>query len=1855
MDPNRQQRLTRLYHELLSGKSHVEHHQTARLFLEATDIICRQKSPSHCVQDLMGSSSGIEAISTAVRADLSKQNVVTTLRLFVKHILSPQVSILGGGQFLGQLLTAILSPPVFWEALLAAHKSGHVFANEDEQTFSQLCLAVVTAKCPELDGPCRDVQELIRGKSLMEASSHPVRQVAYRIQKVVDLVASSAETIDPDDSPGGRHDNDFADFRQIAIYPTLDEIRSTKEPFLQRLNDVFDGPTESRARDYRDWLFRLLRQDMLAGLKEDLLIATAQKKSRQAPISLRLRLGLIDTFLCEPRQPLTLSIKCREGIKFPANISSDDVAKRQFLKDNYRSFLPHQSFGALCYGRDVVAFGFLLGEFALLCQSPPAVTIQFTDVSGVRSALQALLGPRIEELLFVVVETPTFAYQPILQRLKEITDIPIEDSLLFPAQGPNQCSIPDGLRDVVDILRDAIANNKGVDLSTVVPIESSVEVHGAQLEALVSGLDRTLGLIQGPPGTGKSFVGALIVLLILELTDYRVLVLSFTNHALDQFLGDLKNVGIDEENMVRLGKAPSHADKIHMSNLAQQSDFRPSRNMFQRQQSLYLDLNLAREEISTLGERLTHRCSAVCILQMLESSQEAGPFFHAFQILQEADADAYNVMGIRNLDLKPSALYDIWLDCEDFTRWHRHVQVLIPGRGRFAWGLGGTARRQLHNSWLKQTHQQHLEDYLVAVEKHAQLQKEVDNLEDESKRNVVRSRRVIGCTTTGAAMYQSIITAAQPDFVLVEEAGEILEAHVVAALGPSVKKLCLIGDDKQLRPKVNNYKLTVEKGEGFDLNVSLFERLIRQGHPFAALKQQHGAHAELSHLTRLLAYEGLEDSVEDQDLDDADGREKTSKRNKSSVACGESNPNGCEACTVEEETTLGQAKRDWDLEVKRKKQQDAHLKNLQELKGEIHHHRKVLETERERKEQSETISQLEGLKATRAKKKRANRPDDAVVEHGREYEIGPGPVEQEWELMKKDGACNAALDKLMSMVGLESVKEEFLSVKSTIDTKTRLGLPLSKERLGCVLLENPGTGKTTVARHWGSFLTSFGAIPADGFVETTGAALASKGVAAAKAMLEQLKGEGGGVVFIDESYCLASGNSGGGKAVLDYLLAEVEKLQGKISFILAGYSRELEPLFAHNPGLKSSFPIEMSFEDYTDEELERIVQSQIKRKWEGQMRVEGGANGLFVRIVSRRIGRGRGRRGFGNARAAENALAMMEKRQAERLRLQRRAGRSPDDFVLTKEDMIGPDPTTTLSKCQAWKKLRAMIGLDKVKEELKVLMDTLTTNYQRELAEEPLVEFSLNRVFLGSPGTGKTTVAKLYGRILADLGYLSNGEVVVKTAADFIGSTLGHSEALTKGILAATTGKMLVIDEAYGLYGGGGGEGASTTSDPFRAAVVDTIVAQVQNVPGEDRCVILLGYAEKMEPFFQNVNPGLARRFQMDSPVVFEDFNNEQLSRMVQLKLKASGFVATVRGKRAALEVLARERNRPNFGNGGAVDNLLTKAKAGYQKRYSAGKALKNLVDAVDFDQDFDEAEGTTTDVSLLFEDDVGREKLISMLQELQRQVKTIRSLEMNPAEEIPFSFLFRGPSGTGKTTTARKIGQVYYDMGILTGTTVVKCSASDLIGQFVGQTGPKVRKMLDRALGHVLFIDEAYRLKEGGAFAQEAVDELVGGMTKARYQGKMIIILAGYAQDINELLSVNRGMSSRFPQTVDFEPLGARQCVDLLARALGKRRAELQSKGKKVDIACVETPSDEFQATMVKTFQSLSAVEGWGNARDVLQVGEKSFGRIDLTAATEARLEEDHVMKSLQEMLEERIMAREMQRGGVAPSRRME
>lgn len=256
--------------------------------------------------------------------------------------------------------------------------------------------------------------------------------------------------------------------------------------------------------------------------------------------------------------------------------------------------------------------------------------------------------------------------------------------------------------------------------------------------------------------------------------------------------------------------------------------------------------------------------------------------------------------------------------------------------------------------------------------------------------------------------------------------------------------------------------------------------------------------------------------------------------------------------------------------------------------------------------------------------------------------------------------------------------------------------------------------------------------------------------------------------------------------------------------------------------------------------------------------------------------------------------------------------------------------------------------------------------------------------------------------------------MVVKNPSDFLSSHIGGSEKATKDILAATLGKVLVIDEAYMLAGNVSADDShGSHTDTFRAAVIDTLVAEVQSVPGDDRCVLLLGYKEPMEKMFQNSNPGLARRFPMASAFEFEDYNENELQVILDLKLDQSGFDATPKAREVVRECLERARNRPNFGNAGEIDILMDQAKLRHQKRLKSRETRSiDVLEPTDFDPDFDRADRASLNCRKLFEGVIGCEELIDQLENYQRVARNMKKLNKDPRKQIPFNFLFRGPPG---------------------------------------------------------------------------------------------------------------------------------------------------------------------------------------------------------------------------------------------------
>ncbi|KAI5926524.1 P-loop containing nucleoside triphosphate hydrolase protein [Camillea tinctor] len=811
--------------------------------------------------------------------------------------------------------------------------------------------------------------------------------------------------------------------------------------------------------------------------------------------------------------------------------------------------------------------------------------------------------------------------------------------------------------------------------------------------------------------------------------------------------------------------------------------------------------------------------------------------------------------------------------------------------------------------------------------------------------------------------------------------------------------------------------------------------------------------------------------------------------------------------------------------------------------------------------------------------------------------------EKEWQAIKSKGVTNEPLDKLMNMVGLTEVKDAFLRMRDKIElSKQRYGL--GKERFSTVFLGNPGTGKTTVARIYFEFLKSLGIFDNVSrqwsYAETTGSSIASKGVAALEQMIKGITSMGVGVIFIDETYQLVNGHSGSGASVLDFLLGEMENLRDRIVFVFAGYKTDMEKFYAHNTGIRGRIGYTFKFEDYNETQILTLLRAQITRRFSAQMRIEPCPSQPnepehYVKIAARRISSGRDQEGFANARAVENAASLIDGRLCQRLKREQRyhetyGGNAPNYFLMTGEDLLGPASTNGIYNSKAWKELDAMIGLKSVKESVRGMVVDFQLNREREMRNEPRLKESLNQVFLGNPGTGKTTVAKLYGQILVELGMLSNGEVVVKTPADFIGQHIGGSETNTKAILEATRGKVLVIDEAYQLNSKSGAKGTHGITDPFKTAVLDTIVAKVDSKAGDDRCVLLLGYKDKMEEMFQDGNPGLKRRFPIDNAFVFEDYTPDEMRQIWRQKLQARVLNVSPGVEDKVMEILERQRHKLNFGNAGEVEIMLDTAQKRYRQRIQADPSMFGLnvnLELSDIDPDFERLGKATHDVEELFKGVIGCDEVKKVISSWPRRANIAKKHGLDICGRIPLTMCFTGPPGTGKTTTAKNIGTIMYNIGLLASNEVNEISANELVGEYIGHTGPKVQRQFEASLGKVLFIDEAYRLCNS-SFGKEAMDEIVTCLTNEKFKGHLVVIFAGYDEEIKKLVNLNPGMASRIQETIRFPPLSAADAVKLLDMHVNKPPFQAE---------CLKNGG---APAVLKKLDTLVRLSGWANGRSI-------------------------------------------------------
>jgi SpoVK/Ycf46/Vps4 family AAA+-type ATPase len=328
-----------------------------------------------------------------------------------------------------------------------------------------------------------------------------------------------------------------------------------------------------------------------------------------------------------------------------------------------------------------------------------------------------------------------------------------------------------------------------------------------------------------------------------------------------------------------------------------------------------------------------------------------------------------------------------------------------------------------------------------------------------------------------------------------------------------------------------------------------------------------------------------------------------------------------------------------------------------------------------------------------------------------------------------------------------------------------------------------------------------------------------------------------GIIFIDEVYQLDPNGNADGRAITNALMEASENDRDKLTIIAAGYREDVvEKWCSFNPGIMSRFPFEIVFEDFNESELRIIflnnlhsMHRQLERYTINDAQgIDLTSSGILTtvdvaKVAATRLYKGANKRGFGNARAVRVLVEKAQRAASKRQKQEQLTGQalfSTHGTTMTLIDVIGPPIDISLSPIVA--ELMAMTGLSAVKKAVMGLLQMLVENYQSELRGEAVLDISLHRMFLGNPGTGKTSIAKVFGRILVELGYLTNGEVIVVGASKLVGGVMGATPKIVNDLVDSVLGKVLVIDEAYVL---------ARANNTYRREALDTLVERVQGTP----------------------------------------------------------------------------------------------------------------------------------------------------------------------------------------------------------------------------------------------------------------------------------------------------------------------------------------------------------------------------------------------------------------------------------------
>jgi SpoVK/Ycf46/Vps4 family AAA+-type ATPase len=574
-----------------------------------------------------------------------------------------------------------------------------------------------------------------------------------------------------------------------------------------------------------------------------------------------------------------------------------------------------------------------------------------------------------------------------------------------------------------------------------------------------------------------------------------------------------------------------------------------------------------------------------------------------------------------------------------------------------------------------------------------------------------------------------------------------------------------------------------------------------------------------------------------------------------------------------------------------------------------------------------------------------------------------------------------------------------------------------------------------------------------------------------------------------------------------------------------------------------------------------------------------------------------------NGDATLFALASLEKSVAEAWKTMRggEATAGPSDPRLAANDLFGrqaadtlggiastaPPPPVTSPDSAAKPAAPAakpapidaedLVGQKPAKAALAQVIAVARLNKERAARGLPELGMTLHASFEGGRGTGKTTFARYYAQEIRKLGLLSKGHVTEVTRADLVSEYKGQTPAKTKAVVDGARGGVLLIDEAYTLE--------TDDEDSAGQECLDTLTRMLDGGK-DDMAVIFAGHAREMRDFMQR-HPALKAR--VHHVISFADFSDEELGVILERMAAASRIRLTTEARREALRRIALQRKGKSFGNAREAHQVLASALAQQSTRLAQKDLAKLTEDELctliysDFTEDpTDEGDGLGEAASTprpkgaldRLQDLIGLEAVKREIQSLADYLRVQKArLGAGSHGDLTTHMIFAGNPGTGKTTVARLLGDLFREIGLLASGHLVETDRSGLVGGYVGQTALKTKERIDQAIGGVLFVDEAYALYRGtgqdDSFGREAIDTLLKAMEDLR--GSFVVVLAGYTGEMETFLSSNPGLKSRFSKLIVFDDYTEAELEKIAQSMLEAQKFEITAAAMRKLVSLVE------------------------------------------------------------------------------------